>query len=38
LDGARYLLIHMPKPNKPKIQLSPREREIVRMVAQGSDK
>jgi DNA-binding CsgD family transcriptional regulator len=35
LDGARYLLIRLPKPNRPRVQLSPREQEIVRMVAQG---
>lgn len=34
VDGARYLLIRMP-PVNPRSQLSPREREIVRMVAQG---
>jgi DNA-binding CsgD family transcriptional regulator len=35
LDGARYLLIRMPKAEQPRVQLSPRELEIVRMVAQG---
>jgi DNA-binding CsgD family transcriptional regulator len=35
LDGARYLLIRLPKPGTPRVQLSPREQEIVRMVAQG---
>ena len=35
LDGARYLLVRMPKATRPQVQLSPREREIVRMVAQG---
>lgn len=35
LDGARYLLIRMPKAERPRVQLSPREMEIVRMVAQG---
>lgn len=35
LDGARYLLIRKPKPNRSPVQLSPREQEIVRMVAQG---
>jgi DNA-binding CsgD family transcriptional regulator len=33
LDGERYLLVRMPKPSH--IPLSPREIEIVRMVAQG---
>lgn len=35
LDGARYLLIRKPKPHRSPVQLSPREQEIVRMVAQG---
>jgi DNA-binding CsgD family transcriptional regulator len=35
LDGARYLLIRLPKSDRPKTQLSPREQEIVRMVANG---
>jgi DNA-binding CsgD family transcriptional regulator len=35
LDGARYLLIRMPRVQRPRVQLSPRELEIVRMVAQG---
>jgi DNA-binding CsgD family transcriptional regulator len=35
VDGARYLLLRLPKPGTPRVQLSPREREIVRMVAQG---
>jgi len=35
LDGMRYLLIRMPRPVYTRVQLSPREREIVRMVAQG---
>src|SRR3954467_11075609 len=35
LDGARYLLIRLPRVDRPLIQLSPREQEIVRMVAQG---
>jgi ATP/maltotriose-dependent transcriptional regulator MalT len=34
LDGARYLVVRLPKPVT-RIQLSPREWEIVRMVAQG---
>jgi DNA-binding CsgD family transcriptional regulator len=35
VDGARYLLIRLPAVDRPQIQLSPREQEIVRMVAQG---
>jgi len=35
VDGARYLLVRLPKPDRPRVQLSPREQEIVRMVAQG---
>ena len=35
VDGSRYLLLRMPKPNRNRIQLSPREQEIVRMVAKG---
>ncbi len=35
VDGTRYLLLRMPKPGAPRVLLSPREREIVRMVAQG---
>jgi DNA-binding CsgD family transcriptional regulator len=35
VDGSRYLLIRMPTMNPMRAQLSPREREIVRMVAQG---
>jgi DNA-binding CsgD family transcriptional regulator len=35
LDGVRYLLIRMPQPLYSRVQLSPREQEIVRMVAQG---
>jgi DNA-binding NarL/FixJ family response regulator len=35
VDGSRYLLLRMPKPNRTRIQLSPREQEIVRMVAKG---
>ena len=34
LDGARYLLIRLPK-SEERAQLSPREQEIVRMVAGG---
>jgi DNA-binding CsgD family transcriptional regulator len=33
VDGSRYLLLRMP--NRHRIQLSPREQEIVRMVAKG---
>jgi DNA-binding CsgD family transcriptional regulator len=35
LDGARYLLIRMPAVEPMRAMLSPREFEIVRMVAQG---
>jgi DNA-binding CsgD family transcriptional regulator len=36
VDGSRYLLVRMPPPqNGRRIQLSPREQEIVRMVAKG---
>jgi two-component system nitrate/nitrite response regulator NarL len=35
VDGSRYLLLRMPKPSRGRIQLSPREQEIVRMVAKG---
>jgi two-component system nitrate/nitrite response regulator NarL len=35
VDGIRYLLVRMPRPNGKRIQLSPREQEIVRMVAKG---
>jgi DNA-binding CsgD family transcriptional regulator len=35
VDGARYLLVRLPVPDRPQVQLSPREQEIVRMVAQG---
>ena len=35
VDGSRYLLVRMPPPNGKRIQLSPREQEIVRMVAKG---
>ncbi|HTB96993.1 MAG TPA: helix-turn-helix transcriptional regulator [Terracidiphilus sp.] len=35
VDGARYLLVRMPKLNKMRVQLSPREQEIGRMVAKG---
>ncbi|HKF47380.1 MAG TPA: helix-turn-helix transcriptional regulator [Terracidiphilus sp.] len=35
LDGARYLLVRMPGKSRERLQLSPREHEIVRMVAKG---
>lgn len=35
VDGSRYLLVRMPPPGGKRIQLSPREQEIVRMVAKG---
>lgn len=35
IDGNRYLLLRMSPPNGKRIQLSPREQEIVRMVAKG---
>jgi DNA-binding CsgD family transcriptional regulator len=35
LDGWRYILIRTARPSTPLVQLSPREREIVRMVAEG---
>jgi two-component system nitrate/nitrite response regulator NarL len=35
VDGARYLLVRMRRPGCNRIQLSPREQEIVRMVAKG---
>lgn len=37
IDGFRYLLVRLPKPAaaSTQVSLSPREREIVRMVAQG---
>lgn len=35
LDGMRYLIICRPRPVHSRVQLSPREQEIVRMVAQG---
>jgi DNA-binding CsgD family transcriptional regulator len=35
IDGFRYLLLRMPKPGTGRIRLSPREQEIVRMVAKG---
>jgi DNA-binding CsgD family transcriptional regulator len=33
LEGSRYLLVRLPQSSK--VQLSPREQEIVRMVSQG---
>jgi two-component system nitrate/nitrite response regulator NarL len=35
LDGCRYLLLRTSRPQHVRIHLSPREREIVRMVAKG---
>jgi len=35
LDGSRYLLVRLPRPAHCRVQLSPREQEIVRMVAKG---
>jgi DNA-binding CsgD family transcriptional regulator len=35
VDGARYLLVRMRRQGHNRIQLSPREQEIVRMVAKG---
>jgi DNA-binding CsgD family transcriptional regulator len=35
VDGSRYLLVRMPKLNRARVQLSPREQEIGRMVAKG---
>jgi DNA-binding CsgD family transcriptional regulator len=35
VDGRRYLLVRMQKPGRNRVQLSPREQEIVRMVAKG---
>jgi DNA-binding CsgD family transcriptional regulator len=35
VDGCRYLLIRMPHTQRTRVQLSPREQEIVRMVALG---
>jgi DNA-binding CsgD family transcriptional regulator len=34
-DGDRYILLKMPRIERKPLPLSPREREIVRMVAQG---
>jgi DNA-binding CsgD family transcriptional regulator len=35
VDGSRYLLVRMAQPASCKVRLSPREQEIVRMVAKG---
>jgi DNA-binding CsgD family transcriptional regulator len=35
VGDSRYLLLRMSKPNRGRVQLSPREQEIVRMVAKG---
>jgi DNA-binding CsgD family transcriptional regulator len=35
VDGQRYLLVRMPKATHLPVQLTPREREIVRLVAEG---
>jgi DNA-binding CsgD family transcriptional regulator len=35
VNGIRYLVVRMPRPAHARVQLSPREQEIVRMVAQG---
>jgi len=35
VDGSRYLLVRMPGSQSHRVQLSPREQEIVRMVAKG---
>jgi len=35
VDGSRYLLVRIPGPVPSRVQLSPREQEIVRMVARG---
>jgi DNA-binding CsgD family transcriptional regulator len=35
VDGHRYLLMRMPQRDRSRVQLSPREYEIVRMVAKG---
>ena len=35
LDGARYLLVRLAQETQPQVRLSAREREIVRMVANG---
>ena len=35
VDGRRYLLVRMPATMRARVALSPREQEIVRMVAHG---
>jgi DNA-binding CsgD family transcriptional regulator len=35
VGGSRYLLVRLPHSGRVRIQLSPREQEIVRMVAKG---
>jgi DNA-binding NarL/FixJ family response regulator len=35
VEGSRYLLVRMPQLGRCKVRLSPREQEIVRMVAKG---
>lgn len=35
VEEFRYLLVRMPRLRRPRVQLSPREQEIVRMVAKG---
>ena len=35
VDGTRYLLIRLPKATQLNVQISPREQEIVRLVALG---
>jgi DNA-binding CsgD family transcriptional regulator len=35
IDGVRCLLVRSKKPAKDAVKLSPREREIVRMIAKG---
>jgi DNA-binding CsgD family transcriptional regulator len=35
VDGVRYVLVRLAKPTRAPVSLSPREQEIVRMVAQG---
>ena len=35
VEGCRYILVRLPHPVQSRIRLSPREQEIVRMVAKG---
>ena len=35
VDGTRYLVVRLPATSRARVVLSPREQEIVRMVAQG---